>query len=241
MLEMIWLKAVRTQWTSLDFLRLLWHISVAPCCLRFSSGDCFLEVQQATSCDRRPVTWRRPAVSTSEVTVDVGQPGQPGVEVTESGSHVRRAALASSILLHPPHSTPFTNPTPSCTAYATRARLQDQPGVVWSYPGDPQSSPQSHANRYQTPQQTHLQEFAHTGVSWWAHFKAGRCMSCVKLSDKMTCRHAKDSKNIPLLTVTVPDCKLVHPPAAMNIQCSQFFKLEDWLLFFPIYDISFMN
>lgn len=89
--------------------------------------------------------------------MDVGQRGQPGAEVTESGSHVRRAASATSILLHrPPHFTPFTNPTPSFTAYGPRARLQDQPSVVWSYPGEAQSSPQSHANRYQTPQQTYL-------------------------------------------------------------------------------------
>lgn len=41
-----------------------------------------------------------------------------------------------------------TNPTPTATSYGTRARLQDQPGVVWSNPGEAQSLPQSHANRY---------------------------------------------------------------------------------------------
>lgn len=117
----------------------------------FDSDVWYQEVQQATSRDCRPVTRRRrPAVFTSEVTVDVGQRGQPGAEVTESGSHVRRAALAAPILLYSPSHPPAhpTNPTPTATSYGTRARLQDQPGVVWSNPGEAQSSPQSHANRY---------------------------------------------------------------------------------------------
>lgn len=146
-----------------------------------NSGLWFLKAQQATSCDCRPVTWgRRPAVFTSEVTVDVGQRGQPGAEVTESGSHVRSAGLAAPILLYPP-----THPTnPTTASYGTLARLQDQPGVVWSYPGEAQSPPQCHANRYQTPQQTHL-DFKAIRDTEWAKKKKIKTANFINIVLKM--------------------------------------------------------
>lgn len=47
----------------------------------------------------------KPPVFSLYVMVNVGQRGHRGVEVGESGSHVRRAARAAPILLQPPTSS----------------------------------------------------------------------------------------------------------------------------------------
>lgn len=171
----------------------LFHISVAPLHLRFNSGVWFQEARQATSCDCRPVTWRRrPAVFTSEVTVDVGQRGQPGAEVTESGSHVRRAALAAPILLYTPPPSPQPIPrTPPPPPLLTALGPDYKISLVWSglILEKPNPCLRVTPTGIITPQQTHLQEFAHK-VSWWADFKAIGDTSCVRLSKK----NEKDSK-----------------------------------------------